>query len=163
MPLPDDLSPDSERLAGQQISMIDAVRRQIDRIGYLRSGGHPWAEAVFQLRDMLVGLEDAQFWDGVPAKDRKRLLEAQASGDKIAAARIEARWKKQGWLGIPVRAVPGPGGRPIWRPTPENLSDLLRCIMGLLDRRKLLWKTRAGSELPPWLQPEANGVEETVE
>lgn len=151
--VPQELRSDSSEayLSTRPISMIDAVRRQIDRIAYLRSVGSPWSEAVQQLRDMLVGLEDEQFWDGLPQDQRQHVADLEEKGLRREAHRIRAKYESQGWLGVPVRAVRGAGNRAIWRPTPENLSDQLRILMALLNRNGLLWKTRKTTRIvnPP--------------
>lgn len=164
-------SPDGEdRLSIRPISMEDAFGRQNDRIAYLRSLGQPWGEAVFELRDLLHGLEDEEFWDGLPPTTRTHLeglqgrLEALRHPDapralddaEEAAARrlgaeieaIRAHWSPHGWNGMPVRAFPGPGGRPVWRPTPEDLSNALRIIRRLANRCGITWRKKRATSLP---------------
>lgn len=151
MPLPDELHPGGDRLTQRPLSTGEAVQRQIDRIAFLRSMGQPWAEAVEMLRDMVVGLEDLEFWDGIPKSERQQLAGLEEAGQRKKAAELRAKCAPYGWNGVPVRAVPGAGGRPVWKPTPENLGDMLRIILRLLDRRDLLWKVRRSAELPPSL------------
>lgn len=125
------------------ISLEEAFGRQNDRLGYLRSMGLPWAEAVFQLRDLLVGLEDEEFWDGIPDSRRKamqKMTEAEAEKERQL-------WAVEGWNGYPCRAVPGPQGRPIFKPTPENLSHAYQIVMRLAARRSLTWRTKRVSSL----------------
>lgn len=138
---PADLS--NEVHTPRQIGFEEAISRQLDRIAYLRSLGHPWSEAVYQLRDMVVGLEDPQFWDGVPPKERERIegLDPDLRDDELE------KWKEEGWATHSVRAFRGPRG-PSFRPTAEELSRELRIIMRLLDRRGMIRKTRKSSTLP---------------
>lgn len=104
--------------------------------------GLPWAEAVYQLRDLLVGLEDEEFWDGIPKGERAKL--AALSEEKQEQAKKQ--WSVEGWQGYPCRAIPGPTG-PIFKPTAENLSHAYRIIMRLAARRGLSWRTKRISSL----------------
>lgn len=150
--MPDQLKSDASggdagdrRFLPRPITMEEAVGRQIDRIAYLRSVGQPWAEAVFMLRDLVVGLEDDEFWDGVPEGVRSG-LEGKSSEERQT---VVDRWKPEGWRGVPVRAYRGPGGATVYRPSGENLSNLLRIVMRLLARRGVAWRTRRRSDLGP--------------
>lgn len=116
--------------------MEDAIRHQVDNIAYLRSFGLPWAEAVYQLRDMVVGLEDEEFWDGIPQPLRDDTTDE-----------LREKYARYGWDGVPCRAFEGPGGEPMYRPTPEDLSEQLRIIMRLLYRRGITWKRLRTSRL----------------
>lgn len=168
--LPGDLSADpenpTERLAMKAMQTMDIVRRQVDRILFLRSTGGPWGAAVEGLRDVLVGLEDQQFWDGMPLAVRKKVkeLEADPSDKKSrkAAKELRAKYAVQGWDGVPVAwtpievrvLVPGTSEtrlevRQKLQPNAENLSDMFRIMLHLLHRHGLLWKTRLDSALPP--------------
>jgi hypothetical protein len=145
--LPRDLLPDGspeDQFAPRPISLEEAFSRQNDRIGYLRSTGLPWAEAVYQLRDLLVGIEDDEFWDGIPATERSRLPKLTEE----EAERARQRWAEEGWLGYPCRAIRGPSGQPVFRPTADNLSHAYRIIMRLAARRGLSWRTKRISKLP---------------
>lgn len=153
----------SEYLVNKSLQSIDLVRRQLDRISYLRSAGLPWGPAVEMLRDLVVGLEDPQFFDGLPAQERKRVeeLEKDASDKKALrrAQEIRDQYKHLGWNGVPMQAIcmthgrvahaPQPTCRPRFKPRPDNLSDQLQIVMSLLGRKNLLWKTRTASPLPP--------------
>lgn len=169
-----------DQLSIRPISMEEAFQRQLDRVAYLRSLNQPWAEPVFQMRDMLHGLEDQEFYDGLPPKareevetieDRLATLEAIAedtdvgpSHEQLAEIRrlelrveaIRARYAPEGWLGMPMRAFRGPGGKPIYRPTPDDLSRALRIILRLADRQRITWKRKRRTSLP-------NGFEEEDE
>lgn len=144
--LPMDLVPDQEnaqdRVQNRPVNHTENINRQLDRIAYLRSMNQPWAEALYQLRDMLVGFEDAEFYDGVPEDRRDGIKELPREAQERALAAFAAR----GWTTYPVRAFMGPHG-PVFRPTAQDLSKGLRIIMRLLDRQKLLKKTRRASRL----------------
>lgn len=127
------------------LSHEDNINRQLDRIAYLRSVGAPWAEAVYQLRDMVVGLEDEEFWDGIPQAVRTSLHD-----DPDVYERVAAEYAHDGWKGYPCRAIQGVDGRPIYRPTAENLSTALRIIMKLLARRGILWKRKRQTRFAPY-------------
>lgn len=127
----------------RQLRYEDTLNRQVDRIAYLRSLGRPWAEALYQFRDMVVPIEDEQFRDGVPPKERERikgLPEAQQKKE------LE-RWAEDGWDTHRCPARPGPWG-PVFKPTPQVQSAQLRMIMRLLERQKMLRSTRSASRLP---------------
>lgn len=141
-----------DRAMPKQLGYEDLISRQLDRIAYLRSMGHPWAEALYQLRDELVGLEDAEFWDGVPPKVRESLKGL----DENARRKAVEPYRDLGWNTCPVRAIRGPRG-PIFRPTAEDLSRQLRILMRLLDRHKMLRKSRRESTVPKeWLGIESD-------
>ncbi len=131
------------RFAPRNITMEDAIARQLDRIAFLRSMGNDWSEAVYQLRDMVVGLEDDEFWDGLPKEVRSTLKKLP----KIEQAKVQKQWAVEGWNGYPVRAFRGPGGQAVYMPTSENLSCALRIIMRLLSRQGIAWRTRRISKL----------------
>lgn len=145
MPTFEPEGPDSiDRPMPKQLNLEDALMRQLDRIAYLRSMGHPWSEALYQLRDMMVGFEDAQFWDGVPPGQRKQI---DALDDLEAQKRLRRPFKEEGWATHSVRAFPTARG-PVFRPTAEELSRQLRMVMRLLDRQGMIKKTRKESRLP---------------
>lgn len=137
-------SPDDE-LATRSLSMEDVLRRQIDRIAWLRSMGYEWGEAVQQLRDMVVGLEDDEFFDGVPLWRRKKF----GNMEHDERMKVFAQYKHEGWDCVPVRAFRGTNGFPVYRPTPDNLSAQLRIILRLLARRKITWRVKRRSFVFP--------------
>ncbi len=146
-----------QRFAPRNITMEDAIARQLDRIAFLRSTDQPWSEAVYQLRDMVVGLEDDEFWDGIPphVRESEKFKKLPAK----AREREEKKWAVEGWNGYPVRAFRGPGGQPIFMPTSENLSCALRIIMRLLARSGIVWRTRRVSKLEKWGSGDKKEVE----
>lgn len=147
------------RFAPRNITMEDAIARQLDRIAFLRSTGQEWAEAVYQLRDMVVGLEDDEFWDGIPNSERSKIKKLP---EKEREKEFK-RWAVEGWNGYPVRAFRGPGGQPIYVPTSENLSCALRIVMRLLARQGIAWRTRRISKLEPWgKEKEPEDIDQTV-
>lgn len=160
--LPRDLTPElgtsEDHFAPRPISMEEAFGRQNDRIGYLRSVGLPWAEAVYQLRDLLVGIEDEEFWDGIPPEERAKL----AKLPPLEQEQVAKRFAAEGWSGYPCRAVQvaveQPDGSTKWvthyTPTPENLSHAYRIVMRLAARRGLSWRTRRVSRLSPKVEAE---------
>lgn len=147
-----------QKFAPRNITMEDAIARQLDRIAFLRSTEQPWAEAVYQLRDMVVGLEDDEFWDGIPPHVRKSLT----AMTEIARQVETKKWSVEGWNGYPVRAFKGPGGQPIFVPTNENLSCALRIVMRLLARQGIAWRTRRVSKLAQWGKEPAEAEPEMV-
>lgn len=152
---------DTQRLSVAPLRSIDLIQRELDRIAYLRSLGHPWGSAVETLRDLAVGLEDEEFWDGLPPgiRGKVKALEKDPDNRKAIheAKRLREAYEHRGWNGVPIRAIPGPRGEPQWRPTAANLSDQLQIVLRLLDRHGLRWKTHRQSPLPP---VPANGVED---
>ncbi len=136
--------------------MEDAIARQLDRIAFLRSTGQEWAEAVYQLRDMVVGLEDDEFWDGIPPHVRSEMNKMP----KKQWERTQQEWAVEGWNGYPVRAFRGPGGVPVYMPTSDNLSCALRIVMRLLSRSGIAWRTRRVSKLKKWGEGENDGQKE---
>lgn len=120
----------------------DLVLHQIDRIGFLRSIGQDWAEPVAHLRDLVVGLEDDEFWTGVPEKVKKEDL----SGEELKA------YEERGWNGIRIRMKV----RKVWKvevrepnPTPQELSLMLRVLMALLARQGMTWRRKLTDEILP--------------
>lgn len=117
----------------RQLNIEQDVMNQIDRIGYLRSIGEPWQESVFHLRDLVVGLEDEEFWDGVPKKIRATVSPEQS-----------AIYNERGWNSLSVRmkveAQPDGTTRETLDPTPAELSLMLRIMMGLFARRGVTWR-----------------------
>ncbi len=147
-----------QKFAPRNITMEDAIARQLDRIAFLRSTGQEWSEAVYQLRDMVVGLEDQEFWDGIPREERPRIKKLK---DKEREAE-EKKFSVEGWNGYPVRAFRGPGGQPIFMPTSENLSCALRIVMRLLARQGIAWRTRRVSKLEVWGKDKVEHLETIV-
>ena len=145
MPGPDAFGQASsdQRFAPRTITMEDAIARQLDRIAFLRSTGQEWSEAVYQLRDMVVGLEDDEFWDGIP-EDLRRGLDKKPRRQQEA---IRKDCAVNGWDGYPVRAYRTGGGGVIFMPTSDQLSLALRIVMRLLARRGLAWRMRRTSKL----------------
>ena len=144
-----------QRFAPRNITMEDAIARQIDRIAFLRSSGQDWSEAVYQLRDMVVGLEDDEFWDGIPKDVRKELKKM----DERKREEAVKQWAVEGWNGYPVRAFRGPSGVPVYMPTSENLSCAYRIVMRLLSRQGIAWRTRRISKLEKLGGEEEKSVE----
>lgn len=153
--MPAELQADSgvDYLANQPLSMIDIVRRQQDRIAYLRSSGGDWGEAVMELRDQLVGLEDDEFWTGIDAAAAKRIKAAEDAGDDDLAQKLAQECAPRGWLGVPIRAYQAEDGSPIYKPTNAELSTMRRILNRLLHRKGMLWKTRHKAPLPPVEEP----------
>lgn len=136
------------------ITIEDAVMNQIDRIGYLRSIGEEWKEPVFHLRDTLVGLEDEEFWDGIP-------MNLRGKKEQISEEDLE-EYKDRGWQTIKVQnRIIKKDGRSIeyLDPLPEELSKMLRILMALLARRGMTWRKRNVDEIP--LTFGVQGVETT--
>lgn len=134
------------------LSMEENINRQLDRISYLRSMGHPWGEAVYQLRDMIVGLEDDEFFDGIPEgvrEDMKKMTKKQRE-------KVLDKYKEQGWDGYPIRAYKASSGRIVYKPTSENLSAALRIVMRLLARQNIVWRSKRVSKLTEWKSGESN-------
>ena len=119
------------------ITIEDNVLNQIDRIGYLRSIGEDWKEPVFHLRDIIVGLEDEEFFDGIPMNFRKKELTLEERNYYV----------QRGWDSIKVRSKEGPDGEYL-DPTPGELSRMLRILMALLARRNMTWKRRMIDTIP---------------
>lgn len=140
----------TDELSVRPVSAEEAFSRQNDRIAYLRSYGEDWEEAVNELRDQLEGLEDAEFWDGIPPEVREGL------DDLTVKEREEVvdHYAERGWLTMRVRAYPGRKAdgspdweRPIYVPTADQLSRRLRIIRALATRRGITWRTKRRSWL----------------
>lgn len=129
---------------GKVLAYEEALNRQLDRIAFLRSTGQDWSEALYQLRDMLVGQEDEQFFDGVPEGERERIKQLPEAKHRKRALE---EYSEMGWDTHSVPWIQGPRG-PIFRPTNQDLSHELRLIMGLLSRKKMLQRTRHTSRPP---------------
>lgn len=128
----------------RSISIEDNVLHQIDRIGYLRSIGEAWDEPVFHLRDICVGLEDEEFWDGIPKQVRERKNPPITDVEKKA-------YNDRGWETMEVRMRVMKIGKHEMRfldPTASELSLMLRILMALLARRGMTWKRRTIDEIP---------------
>ena len=126
------------------ITIEDNVMNQIDRIGYLRSTGQSWVEPVFHLRDLIVGLEDEEFWTGLPMNLGKDKLNALTPEQK-------QQYSERGWNTMRVQErVVKQGTRVIkfLDPTPSELSLMLRIMMALMARRNMTWRRRNVDEIP---------------
>lgn len=128
----------------RQIDFEMGLARQLDRIAFRRSNGLPWDEALYHLRDSMVGYEDEQFWDGIPPKERKRI---KALADVKARKEAAEAWAGQGWETMHVRAY-RVGHRVIFKPTGEQMSRQLRIVLQLIDRSGMRRKVRQQSRLP---------------
>lgn len=125
------------------LTIEDAVMNQIDRIGFLRSLGKDWKEPLFHLRDILIGLEDNEFFNGIP-------MNLQDKQDKIKAEHLET-YRARSWDAIPVRmrsAKDEAGNIEEWLdPTPIELSKMLQILMALLARRNMTWRRKNVDEI----------------
>lgn len=124
------------------ITLEDNVLHQIDRIGYLRSIGEEWKEPVFHLRDLIVGLEDEEFWNGIPMN----LQEKKDFSDEEKLV-----YEDRGWNTIKIRSqLIMVNGREVesYDPLPQELSKMLRIILALLARRNMTWRRRNVDEIP---------------
>lgn len=137
------------------ITLEENLNRQIDRIAFLRSAGYEWGEAVYQLRDMVVGLEDDEFYDGIPDRVRSDLEEREADEEEWEAVR--ERFAEHGWESHSVDAVEGPDGRPVFMPSHADLSKALRIVMRLLARRGIVWKRKTRTRFGPFGEVEKEG------
>lgn len=144
-------------LSPRSISMEDIIKNQVDRIGYLRSAGEPWDEAVQNLRDLVIGLEDDQFDDGIPDHVRKNLSTLTPAEQRAE----RERWAPHGWNGVPIRAYRRPDGTIRWAPTAQDLSNQYRIIMALLDRRGISWRRKRVSYLAAPNTPPGESDEDT--
>lgn len=130
-----------------------AIDRQKERIAYLRSAGYEWGEAVFHLRDMLHGLEDEEFWDGIPDKVRARLEAIQDPEEKEEAYEMaRERFAEYGWERLPMRAVQARDGRVVFKPTAEDLSRALRVVNRLVVRLGLVIEEKRRTRFAPFGQ-----------
>lgn len=139
--------------APRHVSIEHLVLNQLDRIGYLRSVGKPWGEPMFHLRDLLVGLEDDEFWTGIPSLENQTKL-----SDKN-----KAEYAQRGWDNLEFDELIDDDGKQPGRPapTPEQLSLAMRILMGLLARRGMTWRRRNRDRLIPD-QGQAEDVEEAA-
>ncbi len=169
---PDAYGQDSseERIAPRNITMEEAISRQLDRIAYLRSVGLPWSEALYQIRDMVVGLEDEEFWDGVPKEKREHLEKLQEELKKLdprnpehwprrrrlneQIKEIREAHEEDGWETHSVefyeKTLADGSVKEVYKPSAQNLSTELRIIMRLLARAGVSWRVRRSSRLKPW-------------
>lgn len=118
----------------RNLSIEDVLRRQLDRVAYLRSSGLDFSEAVLMLRDLLVGVEDDEFFDGVPATVRG------TEGAREAYA-------ERGWDTMVVTASSS-GGRAVLTPSNAELGVMLRCLTALMARRGLTFRSQFSSRVP---------------
>lgn len=116
---------------------------QIDRIGFLRSTGEEWKEPVFHLRDILIGLEDEEFWDGIPMNLRNKRNDIKPEDLQ--------RYKDRSWTDVPctMRVIKDDQGRKheYLDPTPMELSRMLQILMALLARRGMTWRRKNVDEI----------------
>lgn len=138
-------NPLKDTVKHRDISHEQNINQQLDRIAYLRSAGLPWAEAVFQLRDMVVGLEDHEFWTGIPPR-----LYEEHENDSDKLTQLREAYVEYGWDGVSFRAIETSDGRFVYDPTPSDLSKALRIIMRLLARKGILWKKRTRTRFAPY-------------
>lgn len=139
-----------EQVRHRPISLEEIIREQIHDIARLRSWGYPWAEAVFTLRDLVVGLEDQEFWDGLPDQARSKVRALAESGHQEKVQEIREAYARYGWSTCPIRAYELDDGTVVYRPSPEDLSALLRIILRLLARRGVNWKRKKQTRFSPW-------------
>lgn len=132
-----------DQLAVRPVSAEEAFARQNDRIAFLRSHGLPWAEAVYELRDQLEGLEDPEFWDGIPDSVRPSM----ANMDVKERKKIQEHYAERGWITHSVTFLRYPDGSEEARPTAEELSRELRIIRALATRKGITWRTKRKSWL----------------
>jgi hypothetical protein len=122
----------------RHLNIEGLIMNQIDRIGYLRSIGEEWDEPMFHLRDLIVGLEDSEFWDGIPAQVRGKLTDAQ-----------KEEYAQRGWDGLKIQIHTDPKtGSEILCPTPAELSLMFRLVMGLMARRGMSWRRQSIDVIP---------------
>lgn len=126
----------------RKLNIEGKIDNQLDRIGYLRSIGEDWTEPLFHLRDLVVGLEDDEFWNGVP----ERLEGQDLSEDELK------EYHSRGWNGveIDVELMEDSNGGLIEEPcpTPQQLSQMLRIIMALFARTGMSWRSTVNDEIP---------------
>lgn len=121
----------------RRVDVESLILRQLDRISYLRSVGQPWREPVFMLRDLAVGLEDGEFWDGVPDIIRGKLNQEE----------VEA-YGRRGWDSMQMREKELEDGRTVLDPTAAELSNALQIVMALFARRNMTWKVKKNHKIP---------------
>lgn len=143
---PAGLPEEAEKLSTRSISIEEQFSRQSDRVAYLRSMGQPWSESLYALRDLLTGVEDLQFWDGIPP-DQREALDGMSEEQR---EELRQRCARSGWSTIDIRAFPGPDGEPIYKPSAEDLSRQLRIVLGLAQRLGITWKYDRASKLPQY-------------
>lgn len=136
-----------DSLATRPISAEQSFAMQNDRIAYLRSHGLDWAEAVYELRDQLEGLEDEEFWDGIPPKVREDTEDLTPAERKA----IREQYAERGWLTHSVTAyqkkLPDGTTMDIYQPTAAELSRELRIIRALATRQGIMWRQKRKSWL----------------
>lgn len=135
-----------DALVTRPINAEQSFAMQNDRIAYLRSHGLPWAEAVYELRDQLEGLEDAEFWDGIPEAIRQS-FESMTDHEQKEARK---RFAERGWATHTVsayRRVVNGVVVPVYRPSAAELSRELRIIRALATRQGIIWNRRRKSWL----------------
>lgn len=145
-----------ENVRTGHIPIEEALSRQVDRIAYLRSAGLAWGEAVLHLRDMVVGLEDEEFYDGIPDEVR-----AQVQDGQVSIEQARERYAEYGWQSCSVRAYETEDGGVVLDPSPSDLSKLYRIIQRLLARKGLVYKRKTRTRFAPYgeLDMDGEGVE----
>ena len=138
----------------------DIVRRQIDRIGYLRSVGMDWSEALLQLRDELVGLEDYEFKYGIPDRVMKHLVSCTdnprwrqpdwpdvvpGACSHVTPSELD-RYMERGWETMTIDGTETEEGEQIFDPSPQDLARMNRILHGLMSRQGLMWRQRIHSK-----------------
>lgn len=138
----------------RSITIEDNVLHQIDRIGYLRSIGQDWKEPVFHLRDILVGLEDEEFWNGIP-------MNLQSKKDKLKEEDLK-EYKERSWTDVPctMRSIKDDQGnvQEYLDPSAIELSKMLQILMALLARRGMTWRRRNVDEISMTFGQEVQNV-----
>lgn len=159
-PMPDDLTPDAglvradegdedpfDKTRTGKIPIEEKLARQVDRIAYLRSASLPWGEAVFHLRDMVVGLEDDEFYDGIPNQEREKIK----NGDhELTMEEARERYAEFGWDGFTMRTWEQADGTLVTDPSPADLSKAYRIIQRLLARKGLVYKRKTRTRFAPY-------------
>jgi hypothetical protein len=94
-------------------------------------------EPVFHLRDLIVGMEDDEFWNGIPMNLQESFKKGNLTENEIM------EYRKRGWDTIPIRIMRvKKNGKfeKVASPTAIELSEMLRIIMALLARRGITWR-----------------------
>lgn len=158
-PMPEELAPSGglvraddgdeddplENIRHGHIPIEEKLARQVDRIAYLRSAGYPWGEAVLHLRDMVVGLEDEEFYDGIPDSERSKIQVGE-----LGLAETREAYADYGWDTFSVRAYEATNGEYVLDPSPSDLSQAYRIIQRLLARKGLVYKRKKRTRFAPY-------------
>lgn len=141
-----------ERLAVKALQIMDHVHLTLNSIRECRRAGEYRGHLVDHLNQLLIGIRDDTFWDGLPEEAREKVHALEAAGDKKAmhqARKIRELYWPMGWQGVSVRAIPNADGSARFLPTSQDIDQMEEILMQLLHRKGLLWKTRLHSPLPP--------------